>query len=101
MTEHPGFGRAHTTATISEAKCSSAQERNSKKMSCTTQNCITELETIQHPSGDLILPVILDPAVAAQIRIIAERWQSQSLSEAVSDILLTGLISINSTARLT
>ncbi|AWI91001.1 hypothetical protein C0214_23970 [Methylobacterium sp. DM1] len=64
----------------------------------TTIECTHDLETIQHPSGDLILPVILDPAVAAQIRVIAERWDSRCLSEAVSDLILTGLIAINSTA---
>jgi len=68
-------------------------------MSYTIQNCIPELETIQHPSGDLILPVILDPAVAAQIRVIAERWGNTRLAETVSDLLLVGLISVNSAAR--
>lgn len=66
----------------------------------TTKECVPEIETIPHPSGDLILPVVLDPAVAAQLRIIAERWQSRSLSEAVADVVLVGLMSINSTARL-
>lgn len=66
----------------------------------TIKDCTPEFETIEHPSGDIILPVILDPAVAAQVRVIAERWNARCLSEAVADILLTGLISINSTARL-
>nr|WP_056118578.1 hypothetical protein [Methylobacterium sp. Leaf122] len=70
-------------------------------MSYTTQNCTPELETIDHPSGDLILPVILDPAVAAQVRVIADRWGSARLSEAVTDLLLVGLISVNSTASTT
>lgn len=94
-----GFGRTHTTSTISEAKCSIAKERNATKMCYTTQNCIAELETIEHPSGDLILPVILDPAVAAQIRVIAERWGNTRLAETVSDLILVGLISVTSTAR--
>lgn len=58
-------------------------------------------EVYPHPSGDLILPIILDPAVAAQIRVIAERWGNTRLSETVADILLVGLISLNSTARPT
>ncbi len=56
-------------------------------------------EVYPHPSGDLILPIILDPAVAAQVRVIADRWGNERLSETVSDILLVGLISLNSTAR--
>ncbi|MGN7127306.1 hypothetical protein [Methylorubrum thiocyanatum] len=58
-----------------------------------------DTETYPHPSGDLILPIILDPAVAAQVRVIADRWGNERLSETVSDILLVGLISLNSTAR--
>lgn len=57
-------------------------------------------EVIFHPSGDLILPIILDPAVAAQVKGIAERWGNTRLSETVSDILLIGLISIQSRAGL-
>ncbi|GJE80904.1 hypothetical protein [Methylorubrum thiocyanatum] len=64
-------------------------------------NYATDPEVYHHPSGDLILPVVLDPAVAAQVRVIADRWKSESLSEAVADVLLVGLMSINSTARLT
>ena len=69
-------------------------------MHYTTKDSIPELETIEHPSGDLILPVLLDPAVAAQIRVIAERWGNERLSETVSDLVLVGLMSVNSTARL-
>ncbi|QIJ76945.1 hypothetical protein GU700_21605 [Methylobacterium sp. NI91] len=57
-----------------------------------------DTETYPHASGDLILPIILDPAVAAQIRVIADRWGSDRLAETVSDLLLVGLISVNSTA---
>jgi hypothetical protein len=65
----------------------------------TQHHASIEPETYLHPSGDLILPIILDPAVAAQIRVIADRWGSSRLSEAVTDLLLVGLISVNSTAR--
>ncbi|MCP2080826.1 UNVERIFIED_ORG: hypothetical protein J2W74_002012 [Methylorubrum zatmanii] len=57
-------------------------------------------ETYPNASGDLILPIIIDPAVASQIRFIADRLESSRLSEAVTDLLLVGLISVNSTARL-
>lgn len=59
-----------------------------------------EHDVIFHPSGDLILPVLLDPAVAAQVRVIADRWGNERLSDTVSDLVLVGLMSVNSTARL-
>lgn len=65
----------------------------------THHNVASDAETYNHPNGDLILPIILDPAVAAQIRVIADRWGSSRLSEAVSDLLLVGLIHVNTTAR--
>lgn len=61
-------------------------------------NVADETEVIQHPSGDLVIALCLDPAVAAQVRLIAERWGLDRLSDAVSDLVLTGLISVNSTA---
>jgi hypothetical protein len=68
-------------------------------MPYTQQHATLEPETYLHASGDLVLPIILDPAVAAQIRVIADRWGNDRLSKTVSDLLLVGLISVNSTAR--
>ncbi|GAA0236593.1 hypothetical protein LNAOJCKE_1591 [Methylorubrum aminovorans] len=56
-------------------------------------------EVTWHPSGDLILPIILDPAVAAQIRNISEQWGNARLSDTVTDLVLVGLMSVLSTAR--
>ncbi|MER2252922.1 hypothetical protein ABS772_23680 [Methylorubrum podarium] len=64
-------------------------------------NTSIEPDALQNPNGDLIVTLCLDPAVAAQVRVVADRWGLDRLADAAADILLTGLISINSTARRT
>lgn len=49
----------------------------------------------EHPSGDLIVPVVLDPAIAARIEILRAEWANLDLSSTLSDLILIGLISIN------
>ncbi len=48
-----------------------------------------------HPSGDVIVPVVLDPTIAARIELLRQDWDNQDLSSTLSDLILYAIININ------
>ena len=50
---------------------------------------------MHHPSGDLIVPVILDPAIAARVELLRREWDGRDLSSTLADLILYAIININ------